>query len=530
MIMMIRLRQVKILVDEYSYDKLVNKCLSILRINKYNLLDFNIYRRSIDARKKDNIIYSFIVDVKVKNEKNIIKKNKNKDILYISDDELKYKFIPSGNNKLLHRPIIVGCGPCGLICGYMLASYGYRPIIIEQGMDVDTRDKDILEFWNNNKLNNRSNVQFGEGGAGTFSDGKLNTLVKDKNNYQRKVFEIFVENGAPSEILYDSKPHIGTDLLKGMVKNIRNKIISMGGSVRFNTKLTDVGIKDNKIEYVVVNDNERIDCDVLVLAIGHSARDTFYMLHDKGIDMENKAFAVGVRVEHNQDMINYNQYGNNKKLGSASYKLTYKAGNGRGVYTFCMCPGGYVVNASSDNNMLCINGMSNYKRDSGNANSAIIVTINPNDYGNKLFDGIKYQEMLENKAYMIGNGNIPISLYKDYKNNSISNCFGSVLPRIKGNYEFANINDIFPSYINESLKEGIDYFGSKIDGFNNDDTLIEGVESRTSSPVRIIRDDMGEANIKGIYPSGEGCGYAGGITTSSVDGIVTFEKIASKYK
>lgn len=527
--MMIRLRQIKILVDDYSDDILLDYCIKKLKISKNDVISYNVYKKSIDARKKPIIYYSFIVDLKVNNEKKILSRNKDKDILYVSDDEYIYRFEPSGNNKLLHRPIIVGCGPCGLICGYMLASYGYRPIIIEQGMDVDNRDKDILDFWNNGKLNIRSNVQFGEGGAGTFSDGKLNTLVKDKNNYQRKVFEIFVENGAPKEILYENKPHIGTDLLKNMVKNIRNKIISMGGEVRFNTKLTDIGISDNKINYIVVDDKERIDCDVLVLAIGHSARDTFYMLHDRNIKMENKPFAVGVRVEHSQDMINYNQYGSNN-LGSASYKLTYRAKSGRGVYSFCMCPGGYVVNASSNNNMLCINGMSYYKRDSGNANSAIIVTINEDDYGNNLFDGVKFQEELERKAYNIGSGNIPISMYRDYKNNTISSKFGSILPKIKGKYKFANINEIFPSYINESLKEGIDYFGTKIKGFNNDDTIIEGVESRTSSPVRIIRNDMGEANIDGIYPAGEGCGYAGGITTSSIDGIIIFEKILSKYR
>ena len=527
---MIRLRQIKILVDEYSYDKLFSKCISILRVSKDDVISFNIFRRSIDARKKPVIYYSFIVDIKIINEGEVLRKNKSNDIVYVNDDDLVYKYSSSGNVLLANRPIIVGCGPCGLMCGYMLACYGYRPIIIEQGMDVDTRDRDILSFWNNNKLNVRSNVQFGEGGAGTFSDGKLNTLVKDKNNYQRKVFEIFVENGAPGEILYDSKPHIGTDKLKNVVKNIRKKIISMGGEVRFNTKLTDIGVKDDKLEYIIVNDNEKIDCNVLILAIGHSARDTFYMLNNNNLKMENKPFAVGVRVEHSQDMINYNQYGCNNKLGSASYKLTYKSSDGRGVYSFCMCPGGYVVNASSDDKLLCVNGMSNYGRDSGNANSAIIVSVGPDDYGNKLFDGVRFQEMLESNAYEIGGGNIPMSLYKDYKYNSVSNCFGELLPKVCGNYKFANINDIFPEYINRALKEGIDYFGTKIVGFNRDDTIIEGVESRTSSPVRIIRDDLGESNIKGIYPAGEGCGYAGGITTSSVDGIIVFEKIANKYR
>ena len=507
----------------------MNKCASILNVSKDSFISFNIFKKSIDARKKPNIYYSFIVDIYLKNEDIIFKNNKNKDVVFVNEEDLIYKFIPSGDIKLKNRPIIVGCGPCGLIAGYMLASYGYRPIIIEQGMDVDTRDKDIIDFWKNNKLNNRSNVQFGEGGAGTFSDGKLNTLVKDKNNYQRKVFEIFVENGASKEILYENNPHIGTDVLKNMVKNIRNKIISMGGDVKFNTKLTDIGIVNNKLNYIVINNNEKIDCNVLVLAIGHSARDTFKLLYDRGINMESKPFAVGIRIEHPQDMINKNQYGTNE-LGSASYKLTYRTKSGRGVYSFCMCPGGYVVNASSDNNMLCINGMSNYNRDSGNANSAIIVTVNSDDYGKELFDGVRFQEKLERNAYNVGKGYIPISLYKDYKNNCISKSFGNYLPKIMGSYNFGNINEIFPNYINDSLIEGIEYFGTKINNYKRDDAIIEGVESRTSSPIRVIRDSNCESNISGIYPAGEGCGYAGGITTSSVDGIAVFEKIASKYK
>ena len=528
---MIRIRQIKILVDDYSYDKLVNKCASMLGISRNLIDDVNIYRRSIDARKKPLIYYSFIVDVKIRNEENILKNNKNKDILYINEEELKYKFIPIGNKLLGNRPIIVGCGPCGLMAGYMLASYGYMPIIIERGSDVGTRSIDVEDFWKNNKLNINSNVLFGEGGAGTFSDGKLNTLVKDKDNYQKKVFEIFVENGAPLEILYESMPHIGTDLLRDIVKNIRNKIIDMGGEVRFNTMLTDINIEDNKLVSIVVNDKDVIKCDVLVLAIGHSARDTFRMLYNKKINMQSKPFAVGVRIQHPQDMVNISQYGrNDSKLKNASYKLTYKASNGRGVYTFCMCPGGYVVNASSAKNMLCINGMSNYSRDSGTANSAIIVTVNNNDYGNDVLGGVKFQEKLESCAYKIGNGNIPISLYKDYKNNTISSKFGNVIPMFKGNYKFANINEIFSFSINKSLKEGIDYFGTKIKGFSRDDAIIAGVEARTSSPIRIIRDDNLESNIKGIYPAGEGAGYAGGITTSCIDGIIAFEKIGNVYK
>ena len=528
---MIRIRQIRILVDDYSYDNLVDKCIKVLRISKDDLISFNIYRRSIDARKKPLVYYSFIVDVKTENEGFILKNNKSKDIVYVNDEELRYSFVPSGKRKLSDRPIIVGCGPCGLMAGYMLASYGYRPIILERGSDVDIRSKDVEEFWNSNKLNISSNVLFGEGGAGTFSDGKLNTLVKDKDNYQRKVFEIFVENGAPSEILYDSKPHIGTDLLRNMVKNIRNRIIDMGGDVRFNTMLTDINITDNKLESIVVNNKDIIKCDVLILAIGHSARDTFRMLYNKGVSMESKPFAVGIRVQHPQDMINLCQYGcSNSNLENASYKLTYKSSTGRGVYTFCMCPGGYVVNASSSENKLYINGMSNYNRDSGIANSAVIVTVGADDYGNGVLSGLEFQEKLETIAYEIGNGNIPVSLYRDYKNNSISSSFGNFLPKFKGKYKFANINKIFSSDINNSLKEGIDYFGTKINGFDRDDTIVAGVETRTSSPVRIIRDDGFQSSVLGIYPTGEGAGYAGGITTSAIDGIIAFEKISSVYR
>jgi len=426
----------------------------------------------------------------------------------------------------------VGAGPCGLITSYMLTQNGYKVLLIERGSDVDKRDEEVENFWKNNILNENSNVQFGEGGAGTFSDGKLNTLIKDKNNYQRKVFEIFVKCGAPEEIIYENKPHIGTDKLKNMVKNIRNEIIKNGGEVRFNTTLTDINIKDNKIESIILNDNEKIDCDVLVLAIGHSARDTFKLLNKKGLNITNKPFAVGVRIMHNQEDINLSQYGikNHKILGNASYKLTYTTKSGRGVYTFCMCPGGFVVNSSSSKGLLCINGMSNYKRNEKIANSAVIVTVDSKAFGTDVFDGMYFQEKLESIAYNTCNGLIPITLFKDYMNNTISTKFSNVYPVIKGKFEFVNLNKIFPDYINEALKEGINYFGTKIKCFNEDDAILAGVETRTSSPIRILRNEFFESNIEGIYPAGEGSGYAGGITTSAIDGIKVFESIASKYK
>lgn len=529
---MIRIRQLKLPVNNISIDDLKKKCSKKLHIKDKDIKDIRIIKRSIDARHKPNIYYIYTIDIKINNEKYILKKNSlDKDIFYVDKDIDKYIYTPKGNKKISFRPIVVGMGPAGLIAAYMLAKYGYKPLIIERGADVDTRIKDIEEFWNTNKLKSNSNAQFGEGGAGTFSDGKLNTRIKDKNNYQNMVFDIFIENGAPKEIKYVNDPHIGTDNLRKIIKNIRNKIIDMGGTVRFNTCLTDIISKNDRLVAITVNHKEKINCDVLILAIGHSARDTFNLLHKYNINMESKPFAIGIRVIHPQEMINKSQYGKeyNKFLKAACYKLTHKAKSGRGVYTFCMCPGGYVINASSEEGKICINGMSNYKRDSGYANSAIIATVDKNDYGNDILDGVKFQQELEEKAYIAGSGSIPISLFRDYKNNTISTSFGKIIPPIKGRYTFTNINSILPADINESIIESITEFDKKIDNFASEDVVIAGIETRTSSPIRILRNDKGEASIQGIYPCGEGSGYAGGITSSAIDGLITFEHIANKY-
>jgi len=524
---MIRVRQVKVSLN--NKDKLINKVLKILFITKDELLSFKIIKESIDARKKDNILLTYEVEVEVKDEEKILKKNKSVDIFKSPIEE--YKFLITGYKKQEHRPIIVGSGPAGLFCAYFLAEAGYKPLIIERGESVDDRVKSIEEFWKSGKLNINSNVQFGEGGAGTFSDGKLNTLVKDREFRGKKAFEILVENGAPKEIMYVNKPHIGTDILRKVIKNIRNKIISMGGEFRYNTCLTDIIIKNNKLVEIEVNNKDKIFCDVLVLAIGHSARDTFYMLHKKGINMEAKPFAVGVRMEHPQEMINKSQYGmtSHPYLKQASYKLTYKATNGRGVYSFCMCPGGYVVNASSEDKRLVVNGMSNYERDSGNANSAIVVTVTPRDFGNNPLDGIAFQRALEEKAFIEGKGKIPLQLYSDFKDNKKSISFGSFKSCTKGDYSFSNLNNIFPQYISDSIKEAIPIFDKKINGFARSDAIILGVESRTSSPIKIPRGESGFCNMEGIFPCGEGAGYSGGITTSCIDGIKIAEKIASIY-
>ena len=508
---MLRVRQVKVKLDEK--EKLKYKLSSKLGTNIDNIKTLKILKESIDARDKKNIYYVYEISVELYNYSKIKIGN---DIEECIEEEYKLR-----TDLNIKNPIVVGSGPAGLFSAYMLSLYGCNPIIIERGEKIEDRIKSVEEFWENGKLNLNSNIQFGEGGAGTFSDGKLNTLVKDKENRCKKVFEIFVENGAPEEILYINKPHIGTDILRKVIINMRNKIISMGGTFLYNTALTDLIINNGKLEGVIVNNKEKMYTNTLLLAIGHSARDTFEMLSKNNINMTSKPFAVGIRIMHPQEMINKSQYGENINLPPASYKLTHKCKNGRGVYSFCMCPGGFVVNASSEENKLVINGMSNYKRDEYCANSAIIVTVSNDDFKS----GIEFQRELESKAFQVGDGVIPVQLYKDFKDNKLSTSFGSFEPCIKGKYKFSNLNDIFPNYIRESLIEGIESFGNKIKGFNMDDAILAAVESRTSSPIRILRDDNFESNIKGIYPIGEGSGYAGGITTSAIDGLKVVEKL-----
>lgn len=513
---MIRVRNIKVPI----YEDDVNKYVSLkLKIRTDEIKSLKINKKSIDARKKDNIHFVYEVDLCLKNEERLLK---NKDV-FITPKEV-YEFNDFGDEKLESRPVIIGTGPAGLFCGYILALNGYKPLIIERGEKVEDRVKTVNKFWEDNILDINSNVQFGEGGAGTFSDGKLNTLVKDKKYRMKKVFETFVKMGAPKEIMYENKPHIGTDILRGVIINLRKEIIRLGGEFRYNAFMSDINVTD-KIESIIV-DNEIIPTSVLVLAIGHSSRDTYKMLYEKSIKMSPKPFAVGVRVQHSQSLINKAQYGD-VDLGAASYKLTYNS-NGRGIYSFCMCPGGYVVNASSEKEKLAINGMSDYKRDSGVANSAIIVTVSPDDFGSYPLDGISFQRDLESRAYEIGDGKIPIQRYVDFKNNEISEPFNGVYA-FKGDYKWSNLNDIYPKYISDSIKEGMEYFGSKIKGFNDDNVIIAACESRTSSSVRIERDENFESSIKGIYPCGEGAGYAGGITTSAMDGIKVAEAIMMKY-
>jgi len=436
---MIRIRQIKIDVLKNNKENLKKIIANKLKINPSDILDTKIHKQSLDARNKELIYYVYEVDIIVNNESNILKKNHNKDIFITPNEE--YTYSPKGKIKLNNRIVVVGSGPAGLFASYLLAKNGYKPLIIERGDIIDKRIEAVNNFWKTGKLNTDSNVQFGEGGAGTFSDGKLNTLVKDPNNRIRMIYNTFVKFGAPSEILYSYKPHIGTDRLIDVVKNMREDIISSGGEFLYNKTLTNIKIKDNKITAIELNNQEWLDCEILVLAIGHSARDTIEMLYNNNIKMTPKPFAVGIRVSHSQEMINVSQYGKIYKdyLGAANYKLTYKSSNGRGVYSFCMCPGGYVVNASSEENHLAINGMSYHKRDSLNANSALVVTVTPSDFGDHPLDGINFQRELERKAFLIGNGNIPIQLLKDYKENKKTEKIGDIIPLFKGKYSLANL-------------------------------------------------------------------------------------------
>lgn len=534
---MIRIVQLKLspshnMESNRFMEELENAVIKTLKIKREQLLNIKVVKRSIDARKKNDIKIIYIVDAKVIGEKKVLKALHNNPNIQIPND-VSYQFPAHyGATPLNHRPIIIGAGPAGLYCGLLLAEHGYRPILLERGEDVDKRIKTVEEFWVNQTLNLNSNVQFGEGGAGTFSDGKLNTLVKDNFGRSKKVLEVFVEAGAPSEILYINKPHIGTDLLRGVVKNIRKKIISLGGEVRFNSQVTDFKIEDKRLVGLVVNQTEELPCEVAILAIGHSARDTFETLHHRQIHMEAKSFAMGVRIEHPQTLINKSQYGVEESpyLPVADYKLSHTAENGRSVYSFCMCPGGFVVNSSSEEKRLAVNGMSYHDRNGENANSALIVSITPKDYKTSHpLGGLEFQRLLESAAYKLGNGKVPIQLYKDFCKNVKSEQLGKVRPQIKGGYVLSNLREIFPDFISQSLMEGIKVFGTKMKGFDREDAILSGIESRTSSPVRILRNEAFENEIKGIYPCGEGAGYAGGITSAAMDGIKMAEAIAKRY-
>ena len=516
--------------DNYQNQQLQKKILKLLKIHPKDLISFSIVRRSLDARKKPVLYYSYIVDATVTNETLVLQKNKSKNISVIENKEYHFPNIKLQSTPK-SRPVIIGLGPAGLFCGYYLAKQGLNPIILERGKPVEERLKDVEEFWNTGILNTESNVQFGEGGAGTFSDGKLNTLVKDKYGRNKEVLKVFVEHGAPEKIIYDQKPHIGTDILTEVVRSMRNQMLSLGAEIHYETKMTELLQDSGVICGVKTESGEIFTTNTVVLAIGHSARDTFQMCHELKVPMEAKSFAVGFRVEHPQNLINIGQYGESYPdcLPTAAYKVTAKSDNGRGVYSFCMCPGGYVVNASSEEGLLAINGMSYSKRDGKNANSAIIISVAVEDFsGQGPLSGVEFQRRIEKRAYEIGNGKIPVQYYKDFKKQSehtgaIPKTF---VPSAKGAYTFAEVNTILPEELNHSFLQGMEHFHKIIPGFADDYALVSGIESRTSSPLRILRDDSGQSTaISGLYPCGEGAGYAGGITSAAMDGIYIAERI-----
>ncbi len=542
---MLRINQIKIPVQEHEEIALEKKLRKLLRTDcPYR---YRIIRKSIDARDKGNLLHIYVVDVEFERIQDIPHKIiDNKNIMLTKNK--KYTFphqfrdgMDKNADASVYRPIIIGAGPAGYFAALQLARAGYRPVVYERGKCVEERTKDVEGFWQGETpICANSNVSFGEGGAGTFSDGKLNTGIKDKDGRIQAVIRDFIRFGASEEIGYLNKPHIGTDVLKQVMQTMRKEICSLGGEIYFSHQLTAVTHTSDTRLALTILDLEKEQTKVVetmacILAIGHSARDTFAMLQAAGVAMEAKSFAMGLRIEHSQAMVNASQYGTSeqaKLLPAADYKMTYRSSKGRSVYSFCMCPGGFVVNASSGEGQSVVNGMSNHGRDEENANSAIVVNVTPEDFdadgfaGYGVLAGVEFQKKYERLAYEAGNGKIPVQRFEDYKENRVSTEFGSVKPNIRGSYQFANLNNCLPAYINDAIIEGILDYDRKLKGFSSGDAVLSGIESRTSSPVRIIRDAAYCSGYTGLFPCGEGAGYAGGITSAAVDGIKVAEAVA----
>ncbi|WP_374603018.1 NAD(P)/FAD-dependent oxidoreductase [Niveibacterium sp.] len=528
---MLRLTEIKLPLD-HAAEELPAAICQRLGIKAKDLLEVSIYRRGYDARRRNRILLVYTVDVSVANEATVAKRLAGDRHVGPTPD-MAYKFVGQAPEGLQERPVVIGMGPCGLFAGLILAQMGFKPIILERGKAVRERTKDTWGLWRQSKLNPESNVQFGEGGAGTFSDGKLHTQIKDPKFHGRKVLTEFVKAGAPEEILYVSKPHIGTFRLVGMVEEMRGNIEALGGEIRFQSRVADFDIADGQVRGVILADGSRIETRHVVLAVGHSARDTFKAIYDRGVYVEAKPFSVGVRIEHPQSLIDTARLGPNAGhpiLGAADYKLVHHASNGRAAYSFCMCPGGTVVAATSEENRVVTNGMSQYSRNERNANSGIVVSISPEkDYPGHPLAGIDFQRYWESRAFEAGGGTYaaPAQRVGDFLAGRPSTACGSVEPSYKPGVHWTDLSQCLPDFVVEALREALPAFAKQIKGFAMDDAVMTAIETRTSSPIRIKRgDDFQSINTRGLFPAGEGAGYAGGILSAGVDGIKVAEAVA----